>query len=80
MSNGIGNVSRLVPGLIEQTGGSLNNIAKPEPQAEADFGEMFSNMLNSVNDLQIESGSAQQALMSGEPVELHGSGSSDYRG
>lgn len=71
MTNGIGNVSRLVPGLIEQSAGSLNTIAKPEPKTDVDFGEMFSNMLNSVNDLQVESGSAQKALMSGEPIELH---------
>ncbi len=68
----IGNIQRLVPGLIEPTGNTpiklpAENAAIPE----GNFTEMLGNLLSSVNDKHIESGEIQQALLNGENVELH---------
>jgi len=72
MAGEIGSINRLVPGLIEKPGGKtiLNDFAPPEQQ-QANFGNMLSNMLNSVNDLQNQAGQMQQSFLAGEPVELH---------
>ena len=69
--SGIGNINRLVPGLIERL-----DVARPEknPQetkTEGSFTEVFSNMINSVNDIQFDAAEIQEAFMSGDPVELH---------
>ena len=71
MSGGIGNVNRLVPGLIEKLDISRPDQAGPESKSETSFSDLFSNMLNSVNELQIDSAEIQEAFMSGDPVELH---------
>src|SRR5512140_1063219 len=87
MSSIISTSSRVVPGLIEPPGGRviLEQVTPPDGQAignlsigsaggqgsEAKFGDLLSNALNSVNDLQQQSGRAQDALLHGEPVELH---------
>ena len=62
---------RLVPGLIEsQTGGA--KIQNPEAAGkQAAFADMLTDMLESVNKVQQESGQMQQAFLAGEPVELH---------
>ena len=68
MSGPVGSVHRLVPGLIEKLG-EVKPAADSKP--ETSFNELFSDMLNSVNDLQIDSAELQKAFMSGDPVELH---------
>ncbi|MEW6049869.1 MAG: flagellar hook-basal body complex protein FliE [Candidatus Zixiibacteriota bacterium] len=72
MATPVNNVTRLVPGLVERLGRKtvLDEMA-PEGAAQANFTEMFSNFLNGVNDAQHSAGQAQQAFMSGEPIELH---------
>ncbi len=71
MAEGISTVNRLVPGLIEKPGAKtiLEDVAPGQSQAK--FSEVFSNMLNSVNDLQQQSSQMQQSFMAGDPVELH---------
>jgi flagellar hook-basal body complex protein FliE len=71
MAGDISSISRLVPGLIEKPGAKtiLEEVVPGQPQAS--FTETFSNMLNSVNDLQQQSSQMQQSFMAGEPVELH---------
>jgi flagellar hook-basal body complex protein FliE len=68
MSQSIGNINRLVPGLEAKLTGS-----QPLDKAAADgkFTEIFTNMLNSVNSLQLESGKAQELLATGEAEDLH---------
>lgn len=61
-----GQINRLVPGLLEQQGTS-----KPTKTDGLSFGDQLSSVINAVNDLQSQAGAAQNALLSGEPVELH---------
>jgi flagellar hook-basal body complex protein FliE len=62
---------RLVPGLIEgpNSGTKLQNPEAAGKQAA--FADMLTEMLESVNQVQQESGQMQQAFLAGEPVELH---------
>ncbi len=71
MTQAIGNINRLVPGLIEQAGTNKSELTKPTENKEAGFTEIFSNMINSVNSIQKDSVQIQEAFMNGEPVELH---------
>ena len=71
MPGPMNNISRLVPGLIEQSRAgtmapSVGNVTETES-----FSKVFNNLIDSVNELQHDAGQAQQALMAGEPVELH---------
>ena len=62
----------------------LEQVTPPDSQAfplgtqigdatgtQANFGDLLSNAINSVNDLQTQSVRAQEALLAGEPIELH---------
>ena len=71
MGIGINSAQRLVPGLIEPSGGNKVLLPKDEIQPEASFTEMLSGLVNNVNELHDESGQIQQAFLAGEPVELH---------
>ncbi|HKK20142.1 MAG TPA: flagellar hook-basal body complex protein FliE [candidate division Zixibacteria bacterium] len=71
MSNGIGSINRLVPGLIEKLNPNQAETGKPDKKAEGNFTELFSNMLNSVNGLQKDAAQIQESFMNGDPVELH---------
>lgn len=71
MSEPVSNVNRLVPGLIERLDVNRTGQTATGKPSEADFGELLSNMLNQVNELQMDAGKLQEAFMSGEPVELH---------
>jgi len=68
MTGEINNVNRLVPGLIEQ--GKAPSAVKTA-EGEDNFTDLLANFVNSVNDTQLEAAQAQNALMNGEPVELH---------
>lgn len=67
----IGSVSRLLPGITQQAGRQLSNEVQNEAKTEGSFTDLFSNLVNSVNDLHQESAQIQEAFLSGEPVELH---------
>lgn len=69
--SGVGNINRLVPGLIERFDVNQGEKNRPESKSETNFTEVFSNMIQSVDNLQKESSQVQEALMAGEPVELH---------
>ena len=69
-SDGMG-VSRLVPGLIEQTGAAVESKQISNAESVGKFKDMLANLVNSVNDLQLSSGDIQKAFLSGDPVELH---------
>lgn len=70
MSEPIGKTIRLLPGISEP-------IGRPhfEPnvvnEGNSKFSELLSDAINSVNELQHDSGKIQAEMMSGEPVELH---------
>ena len=70
MSEGNLPISRVIPGILEQTQ-SVTSGTKPEAGEQGAFSDMFTKMIGSVNELQAKAGKAQQALMAGEPVELH---------
>ena len=61
-----GQINQLVPGLLEKPGSE-----KPTKVDSSSFGDQLSSLINSVNDLQSQAGEAQNALLAGEPVELH---------
>ncbi len=71
MSGGVPNINNLVPGLVERLDVSRPDQGGPDGKPESSFTELFSNMLNSVNDLQMDAAQIQEAFMSGDPVELH---------
>jgi len=71
MSNPVGNINRMIPGLIEKVTGGQGEVAGPDAKSAASFGDVLSNMINSVNETQLDAAQSQQALMAGEPVELH---------
>jgi len=64
-------INRLVPGLIEQAESKTGAFPKLDSGEKADFANVFSNLINSVNDLQSDSAEIQQSFLAGEPVELH---------
>ena len=71
MTQSIGNINRLVPGLIERTGSVKPDITKETDTKEVGFSELFNNMINSVDGLQKDSAQMQEAFMNGDPVEIH---------
>ncbi len=68
MSGEIGQINKLVPGL-------LNNISnKPgssEEIKEGKFSDLLSNLIESVNDLQQDAGKMQELMATGDAAELH---------
>lgn len=71
MSGSINNINRLVPGLIEKPDLTKTQSAIGVPKEEGNFGELLSNMIESVNDIQKDSAQIQTDFMNGEPVEIH---------
>ena len=71
MAGVILNPQRLVPGLSDQVVGKLPGVADIVKPNEPKFSDMVSDLIQSVNGLQKDSGSIQQAFLAGEPVELH---------
>ena len=72
MSNGILPAQRLVPGLIEKSGGTVS--LPPDnlnPANGGKFTDMLSELVDSANQLGMESGKLEEAFLSGDPVELH---------
>jgi flagellar hook-basal body complex protein FliE len=67
MSNGIEAVNRLVPGLQNKIENNIS-LAKED---KTSFTEVFGNLLNSVNSLQMDSAKAQELLATGDAVDLH---------
>ncbi len=68
MTNGIGQIGRLIPALqqgSEIKGGSVAN----EPDGK--FTDVFGKLINSVNSIQQESAQAQELLATGEAADLH---------
>nr|MBN2276249.1 flagellar hook-basal body complex protein FliE [candidate division Zixibacteria bacterium] len=68
MSGNIGQVSRLVPGLQEQL--NPGQVSNEQPD-KGKFTELFNNLLDSVNELHLDAGKAQELLATGEAEDLH---------
>ena len=64
-------LNRILPGYIEKPGNATVKLPTDVAQTDGNFSELFTNMLSSVNDLQLDSGEIQSAFLSGDPVELH---------
>ncbi len=71
MSVPLGNVNRLLPGSEASVAGQRVTRPLPDVQTEDTFASLVSDLISSVNDLQIESARLQDAFLSGDPVELH---------
>ncbi len=71
MSDGSINGIRLVPGLTDQFKIVKPGIENMAPQDKAEFSELLSDLLQSVNSSQNDAGQIQEALMNGDSVELH---------
>lgn len=71
MSVGSINNMNLIPGLADQIKVVKPGIEAVNPESKAEFGNLLTDLINSVNQLHTESGQAQEALMNGDPVELH---------
>ncbi len=71
MSVGSINSMKLIPGLADQIKVVKPGIEAVSPESKAEFGNLLTDLINSVNQLHTESGKAQEALMNGDPVELH---------
>jgi len=67
----LGSINRLLPGVTQQAGRQLVDEVKRDTKTEGSFTDLFSKLINSVNDLHKESAQIQEAFLSGEPVELH---------
>lgn len=75
MSSNVNIINRVLPGLIEPAG-KMSPMPTPtmEPgviKTDDTFGKLFSEFVNSVNELHTDAGEAKKALLAGEPVELH---------
>lgn len=71
MSN-IGNINRVVPGLIENINSpKLVSNANTAKETGGDFGGLLTQMIQNVGSAQAESGRLEEAMLAGEPVELH---------
>lgn len=71
MSDGSINGIRLVPGLSDQFKVVKPGIEGITPQNKAEFSELLSDLLQSVNSSQNDAANIQEAMMNGDSVELH---------
>jgi len=71
MTEPLGNVVRLLPGITEQIKPKQTDKVQAESESGGNFTDVLTNLINSVNDLQKDSAQIQEAFLSGEPVELH---------
>ena len=71
MTDKINHINRLVPGLIEQVGSRAPVKPEGDKASSASFSDLLGNVINSVNDIHQDAATAQDALLAGEPVELH---------
>lgn len=70
MSGVITTLPRPLPGLVEPLGKGTEQ-AESTPKSSENFGDLFSSLIDSVNELHGEAGEVQQALLNGDPIELH---------
>lgn len=70
MVDKIGQINRLIPGLVEPGAAKPVNIGGNKTE-QSGFAGQLASIVDSVNDLQAQSGEVQNAFLSGEPVELH---------
>ncbi len=68
MSGTIGNIGRVIPGLQNRV---QFNPPEVKSDKEASFTDVLSNMINSVNDLQLDAGKVQELAATGEAADLH---------
>ncbi|MEW5994270.1 MAG: flagellar hook-basal body complex protein FliE [Candidatus Zixiibacteriota bacterium] len=71
MSVPLDSVGKLVPGFSGQVEGKGIAPTSAPDDADGKFGDLFSDLINSVNELHHDSARLQEAFLAGEPVELH---------
>jgi len=68
MSVVIGQVNRVIPGLQDKAG--VDKLADQQVD-KGKFTDLFNNLMDSVNDLHMDAGKAEEMLASGEAEDLH---------
>ncbi len=68
MNGNIGNVNRLIPAFQQKIEGPQKEVQSDD---KASFTELFDQVLNSVNSLQMDSAKAQELLATGDAADLH---------
>ncbi len=68
MTNGIGQIGRLIPALQP---GSETKGSSEANGPDGKFTDVFGKLINSVNSIQQESAQAQELLATGEAADLH---------
>ncbi len=68
MSETIGQINRLVPGLQSQV---TNKALELDGKDGPDFTEVFGKLINSVNNLQDQAAQAQKLAATGDAADLH---------
>ena len=71
MSIPIKNTQQILPSLQNGSIGKELSSITPSEKGGENFGDLFSNLIQSVNETHAAAGEAQQALLRGDPVELH---------
>ncbi|HOP06928.1 MAG TPA: flagellar hook-basal body complex protein FliE [candidate division Zixibacteria bacterium] len=71
MKPGAININRVVPGLIEKLNPTQKTGSGSEITDGGGFAKELSKLIDSVNDLQMDSNKMQEAFLNGDPVELH---------
>ncbi len=71
MTNNIANINRVIPGLVEKLNPTkVDGNSNGEVSGE-NFGDMFGKLIQSVSEAQTQSHNVEEAMLAGEPVELH---------
>lgn len=68
MANTIGTVQKILPSHVTSP---LEPQSGTKVEGEEGFGDLFGQFIRAVNETHNAAGEAQQALLRGDPVELH---------
>jgi len=68
MSSPLGSVQKILPSLAARP---LESAGEPLAPKGEGFGDLFGQFIKAVNETHNAAGDAQQALLRGDPVELH---------
>ena len=68
MANPIGTVQKILPSITPQPLESVGNAVSPKGEG---FGDLFGQLIQAVSETHNTAADSQQALLRGDPVELH---------
>lgn len=70
-TNPLGGVNRMIPGLIEGVGSPAKTPLDSGKTEKTSFSDLMADFVGGVNDQQKLAAEAEQAFLSGDPIELH---------